>query len=149
MSSNNIKKWIMDSVKANGRLIIGGLGMITLGVICKKLNIPYQVLTNPVYTQKHDASDPSQIVYISNDPIVTSIGAIYISAKDMVFDSSKYDAAKEIVSILSANKKLGKLSDYATSYAITVLQAIGNEMTFSSSKNDINKLISEIAKGEF
>ena len=152
MSKIDFKKvgsWFADMAKANSTRIFGGVATLGLALLCRKFEMPYQILTDPFYEipAKHTTEPMSNFIVLSNDPIETSMWAIYNSTVDMSFDWQKVVAAKEIVSILSKNKK--DISKSTVTYTIQILQAISNNMSFTSYKSEITKLISEIAKGEY
>lgn len=146
--------WLVDGVKSNGGLLVGGASMITLALICKKLNIPYQVLTDPYstdswrekshYTSRHEAS--LDIYLVPNNPVEAAMNSIYSNALTCTFDSDRYNAAKEIYAILVAHKE--DATDATKTYCITLLQNLGKKMTFDSDRSKIIRLVSQIGKGE-
>jgi len=145
--------WIGSVLQSNSGTIVGGLSMIGLALLCRKLNIPYQVLTDPYYGTRSkihpvdDSRDDFSLVYLPNDAIEASISAIYDGAVHADFDSQRTAAVREIVSILAARKN--DISDATKTYAITTLRMISKKMDFDSGRKTITQYISKIAKGEF
>ena len=161
MSKFNFKKpdwskvglWCADMLRSNSGTIVGGLSMIGLALLCRKLNIPYSVLTDPFVggTNRNtyygnDSGKVSQLIYLPSDAIEASIAAIYDNAMHADFDSQRCSAAKEIYSILSARKN--DISDTTKTYAITILRQICDHMDFDSGRKNVMAYISMIGKGE-
>ena len=145
-----IGDWMMDMLRTNSGTIVGGLSMIGLAMLCRKLNIPYTVLTEP-YTGKSYVKPEApkanvQILYFPSDAIEASIQAIYDGALNADFDSQRCAAGKEILSIVSARKN--DISEATKTYAISYLRLIADEMDFDSGRKTIMSYISKIAKGE-
>lgn len=153
--SNAFRKfgnWTGDMLRQNSGMIVGGVTMISLALLCRKLNIPISVLTDPFVggTKNtyygNDSGKVSQLVYLPSDAIEASIGAIYDSAMRADFDSQRCSAAKEIYSILSARKN--DITDATKTYAITILRQICDHMDFDSGRKNVMAYISMIGKGE-
>lgn len=153
LNYEKLAAWFLEAFKANGGTIIGGLSMIGLSLLCRKLGVPYQVLTDPVYGRttysSRYQSDPRQTLYLMpTDAVEASIAAIYNSARTMDFDSQKIAAVREIMSII-ASKKNEVPDDTTVTYAISMLQALAETMDFNSNKRIITQFISKLGKGEF
>lgn len=162
MSKFNFKKpdwskvgmWCADIFRNNSSTIVGGMSMIGLALLCRKLNIPYTVLTEPFTgsygrrTSYRQNSEPHQVslMYLPSDAIEASIAAIYDGALNQDFDSQRISSAKEIFNIIAARKD--DISDATKTYAITVLRQIAEEMDFDSGRKAVIQLISKIGKGE-
>lgn len=159
MSKFNFKKpdwskvgmWCADIFRNNSSTIVGGLSMIGLAMLCRKLNIPYTVLTEPYtgrsYVKPEAPKANAQILYFPSDAVEASIQAIYDGALNADFDSQRCAAGKEILSIVSARKD--DISEATKTYAISYLRLIADEMDFDSGRKTIMSYISKIAKGEF
>lgn len=146
-----IGDWMTDMLRTNSGTIVGGLSMIGLAMLCRKLNIPYTVLTEPYtgksYVKPEAPKTNAQILYFPSDAVEASIQAIYDGALNADFDSQRCAAGKEILSIVSARKN--DISEATKTYAISYLRLIADEMDFDSGRKTIMSYISKIAKGEF
>lgn len=146
-----IGDWMMDMLRSNSGTIVGGLSMIGLAMLCRKLNIPYTVLTEPYtgksYVKPEVPKTNAQILYFPSDAVEASIQAIYDGALNADFDSQRCAAGREIMSIVSARKN--DISEATKTYAISYLRLIADEMDFDSGRKTIMSYISKIAKGEF
>lgn len=159
MSKFNFKKpdwskvgmWCADIFRNNSSTIVGGLSMIGLAMLCRKLNIPYAVLTEPYtgksYVKPEVPKPATPILYFPSDAVEASIQAIYDGVLNADFDSQRCEAGKEILSIVSARKD--DISEATKTYAISYLRFIADEMDFDSGRKTIMSYISKIAKGEF
>ena len=145
-----IGDWMMDMLRTNSGTIVGGLSMIGLAMLCRKLNIPYTVLTEPYtgksYVKPEVPKPATPILYFPSDAIEASIQAIYDGALNADFDSQRCAAGKEILSIITARKD--DISEATKTYAISYLRLIADEMDFDSGRKTIMSYISKIAKGE-
>jgi len=152
LNYEKLAAWFLEAFKANGGTIIGGLSMIGLSLLCRKLGVPYQVLTDPIYGRttysNRSQSDPRQTLYLMpTDAVEASIAAIYNSALSLDFDSQKVAAAREIMSVITARKN--DIPDTTVTYAISMLQALAKTMDFDSNKRTITQFISKLGKGDF
>lgn len=159
MSKFNVKNinwtkvgcWTADMLKSNSGTIVGGLSMIGLAMLCRKLNIPYTVLTEPYtgksYVKPEVPKPATSILYFPSDAVEASIQAIYDGALNADFDSQRCAAGREIMSIVSARKN--DISEATKTYAISYLRLIADEMDFDSGRKTIMSYISKIAKGEY
>lgn len=143
--------WTADMLKSNSGTIVGGLSMIGLAMLCRKLNIPYTVLTEPYtgksYVKPEVPKPATPILYFPSDTVEASIQAIYDNALNADFDSQRCAAGREITSIVSARKD--DISEATKTYAISYLRLIADEMDFDSGRKTIMSYISKIAKGEY
>lgn len=158
MSKFNFKKvdwtkvgnWTADMLKSNSGTIVGGLSMIGLAMLCRKLNIPYTVLTEPYtgrsYAKPEVPKPATPILYFPSDAVEASIQAIYDGALNADFDSQRCAAGKEILSIITARKN--DISETTKTCAISYLRLIADEMDFDSGRKTIMSYISKIAKNE-
>lgn len=148
---NKVGMWCADIFRNNSSTIVGGMSMIGLALLCRKLNIPYTVITDPLrgtsYVKPETPKAPSQILYFPSDAVEASIQAIYDGALNADFDSQRCAAGKEILSIVSARKD--DISEATKTYAISYLRLIADEMDFDSGRKTIMSYISKIAKNEF
>jgi hypothetical protein len=145
-----IGDWMMDMLRSNSGTIVGGLSMIGLAMLCRKLNIPYTVLTEPYtgrsYVKPEAPNAATPILYFPSDAVEASIQAIYDGALNADFDSQRCASAREIMSIISARKD--DISETTKTCAISYLRLIADEMDFDSGRKTIMSYISKIAKGE-
>lgn len=151
---DNIGNNFMSAVSQNSGLLISGFLMIGLSLLCKKLNIPYQVLTDPIGISSYNrgitirstqSDDTTKIYLMPNNAVEASMAAIYENLKSDDWDSTKKEAASNIMDILNAN--VGNLSESTKTYAINILRGISNKATWTSTKNEINQYITEIGMG--
>ena len=159
MSKFNFKKpdwskvgmWCADIFRNNSSTIVGGLSMIGLAMLCRKLNIPYTVLTEPYTGRSYVKPEPpkttQQILYFPSDATEAAIQAIYDNAMNADFDSQRIAAGREIMGIVESHKD--DISEATKTYAISYLRLIADEMDFDSGRSNIMRQISKIAKGEF
>lgn len=144
--------WTAEMLRNNSSTIVGGLGMIGLALLCRKLNIPYTVLTDNYgsYGRSYEPSryyepQETQLIFMPSDPVEASISAIYNGAISCDFDSQRTAAAKEIMAVLAAHKDLPAST---LTFAISTLRAISAKMDFDSGRRTITAMISKIGKGE-
>ena len=145
-----VGKNVEGLIRDNAGTIVSGSMMIALALICRKLDIPYQVLTDPYHIPIKTCSEKpatTSIYLMPNNPIEASIAAVANGTKDMDFDSTKERAAEKIMSILSANKN--NLNDSTKNYAISMLQSISDTLTFDSTKSRVLNMIVKIGKDDF
>lgn len=159
MSKFNFKKvdwtkvgnWTADMLRSNSATIVGGMSMIGLALLCRKLNIPYTVLTEPYtgrsYVKPEAPKTTQQILYFPSDATEAAIQAIYENALNADFDSQRIAAGREIMTIVEAHKD--DISEATKTYAISHLRLIADEMDFDSGRSNIMRQISKIAKNEF
>ena len=145
--------WTGEMLKSNSAMIVSGVTMIGFALLCRKLNIPYQVLTDPFVGNSrkgtyygNDTGKVSQFIYLPSDAVEASIAAIYDGAANADWDSQRAAAAKEIFDILKVRKD--DISDSTKTYAITMLRQICDEMDFDSGRRAVMSYISKIGKGE-
>lgn len=140
----------LNLLKENSGTIAGGLTMIGMALLCKKLNLPYQVLTDPYSFESYGVTrsngQTTKLVLIPNNSLEASMSALYegISADD--WESTKEDAANKIFSILSANRD--DLQDSTKTYAINLIRGINEKSRWNSTKEHNNRLIARIGKGD-
>jgi hypothetical protein len=155
---NKIGENIFNIFKSNSSLLFSGFTMIGLSLLCKKLNIPYQILTDPFtginstnnFTIRRGSdyiSDMDTIYLMPNNAVEASMATIYKSLKPNDWESVKSDAASNIMDILSANS--GNLSESTKIYAINILRGISDKANWNSTKNEINQYITEIGMGNY
>lgn len=147
---SRVGNWTADMLRSNSGTIVGGLSMIGLALLCRKLNIPYTVLTEPftgrTYVKPEVPKPATPILYFPSDAVEASIQAIYDGALEADFDSQRCAAGREILSIVSARKD--DISEATKTYAISYLRLIADEMDFDSGRKTIMSYISKIAKNE-
>lgn len=149
----SIANGFADLLRSNSGTIVGGLSMIGLALLCRKLNIPYTVLSEPfgtvrrydLYSKKDAEYQP--FIYMPSDEIEGAIAAIYDVAAHADFDSQRLHAAKDIFDILAARKD--EITSGTKVYATTTLRTISSHMDFDSGRRSITQLIAKIGKGEF
>ena len=148
---NKVGMWCADIFRNNSGTIIGGMSMIGLALLCRKLNIPYTVLTDPLrgttYVKPEAPKVSQQILYFPSDATEAAIQAIYENALNADFDSQRIAAGREIMTIVEAHKD--DISEATKTYAISYLRLIADEMDFDSGRSNIMRQISKIAKNEF
>lgn len=133
----------------SGTFISGGI-MICLALLCKKFDIPYQVLTDPIgggFTSRGDSKEQTRLLLIPNNSIEASMGAIYDGLNKDDWDSTKEAAAKQIMSILASRKN--DLDESTKTYTIGLLRGISEKCTWDSTRSSINRMIANIGKGVF
>ena len=120
---NKVGMWCADIFRNNSGTIIGGMSMIGLALLCRKLNIPYTVLTDPLrgttYVKPEAPKVSQQILYFPSDATEAAIQAIYENALNADFDSQRIAAGREIMTIVEAHKD--DISEATKTYAIRYL----------------------------
>ena len=148
---SKVGMWCADIFRNNSSTIVGGLSMIGLAMLCRKLNIPYTVLTEPYtgksYVKPEVPTPATPILYFPSDAVEASIQAIYDGVLNADFDSQRIAAGREIMAIVEAHKD--DISEATKTYAISYLRLIADEMDFDSGRSNIMRQISKIAKNEF
>lgn len=146
--------WTLELLRNNSSSIFGGLSMIGLALLCKKLNLPYAVLTDTPCVEDRcfsnhgrDVQGSNSVVLLTNDPVELSIESVYEAASTYSFDSQKVKAARDIIGILSANKDKNT-NPGIYSFAIATLKKLSQTMLFDSSKKEVLDLITKIGRGE-
>lgn len=137
-------------VKGNSGTLVGGLCMIGMALLCKRLEIPYQVLTDPFTVDaksKKYSDSGTKLFLVPNNAIEASMAAIYDGVQSDDWESTKQAAAEQIMAILSANKE--SLSENSKTYAINLIRGLAGKSRWSSTKDSMNRLIAKIGKGEF
>lgn len=146
--------WTWNFIKSNSSAIVGGLGMIGLAMLCKKLDIPYQVLTDPCYkfstkSSKNEPYTAPTWYFMPNNPGEAAIASIVDAALKYDFDYKKVEAAKQVFSIVESKKENDESDDSLVTYAITTLQRLTDSMDFDSYKKDVLSIIAKLGKGEY
>ena len=144
-----VSAWSLDMLRTSGKPILGGLGMIGLSLLCKKLDVPYQVLLDPSYSTTRSvraAAITPGLVMMPNNKVEAAINAIYENIRSQASDYYRYESAKKIVEILEENAI--DLSDRTVSYAIMALNNISQTISSSYYKNCLTDEIAKIAKGD-
>lgn len=146
--------WTWNFVKSNSSTIIGGLSMIGLAMLCKKLDIPYQVLTDPYYkvstrSDRHDNYPAPTFYLMPNNPGEAAIASIIDSAVKYDLDYKKVDAAKQILNIVKSKKEADDCDASLVTYAITALQRLTDSMDFDYQKESVLRIIAALGKGDF
>lgn len=144
--------WVNDSVRSNGGRIIGGLTMIGFALLCKKLNVPFSVLTDP-YGTMNNVSTPTQvsvmdtsIMLVPNNTVEASIAAICDSAKGMRDNYYKNQAVQQILEILRKQKEL---DESTKTYAVMCIRAIAATTNDNYYKNQMTRAVQSIAEGRY
>lgn len=149
---NGIGIWISDSIRSNGGKIVGGITMIGFALLCKKLNLPFSVLTDP-YDSMNNMSVSAQIpivdtsiMLVPNNTVEASIVAICDNAKTMRDNYYKNQAANQILEILRKQKTL---DDSTKTYAVMCIRAIAATCNDNYYKNQMLRAIQSIAEGRY
>lgn len=151
--AKGVSKTCGDILSAGMPLIVSGGATIGLALLCKKLNIPYDVLTDPYglrvesKASGNQSSYPSTIMLLPNNPIEAGIAAV---TSTISTSSSEYyiaQAADQIKDILSSNQS--SISASTMTYAITMLRTLADKCRSSYYRNEIIEIIADISKGDF
>lgn len=149
-----IGSWTMDMLRGNAGTIVGGVSMIGLALLCKKLDIPYQVLTDPFggdYTSSAKSRPSanfveSSLILMPNNAAEASIAAICDNAKTMRDDYYKNKAVGQIVDILES---ADEVDDNVRTYAIMCIRSIAAVTNDGYYRTKMIEVISNIGKGEY
>ena len=136
-------------LRQNSSTIVGGLLMIGLGLLCKKLELPVETVTNPYdsFWPVETKGQTPKLVLIPNNTVESSVCAIANAAIKTTSNYSKEQAAKKIMEVLRSNK--AELSDPTKQFAITSLRYIADSSYSSYTKEQLFNKIAEIGKGAF
>lgn len=143
---------LLDTAGASSAPIITGLGMIGLGLLAKKLNIPYQVFLDPGYSTRSARitrfpQNASPIVVMPNNSIEAAISAIYNGLSQESSDYYICEGARKIYNMLSNTDMVA--DDKTRTYAIMTLSNLSKITGSSYYANEITKMITKIATGDF
>lgn len=141
-------------LKENSGTIVGGFVMIGMALLCKKFEVPYQVLTDPFVFSSGTNSAPTQntkLVIVPNNALEASMGAIYDGISKDDWESTKENAARRIFTILSNAKENSDddISEGTKTYAINLLKGISDKSSWNSTKDHINTLIAKIGMNNY
>lgn len=137
----------MNFFRSSSGTVVSGLIMIGLGMLCKKLDIPYEVLTEPNYFSNTSrvVDNKSSIVFIPNNSVEASIAAICDNAKNMSNDFYKNESVSQIIEILEEQPDV---TENDKSYAIWCIRSIMSSTRGSFYRNEMNRAILKIGKGD-
>lgn len=145
-----IGSWTMDMLRGNAGTIVGGISMIALALLCKKLDIPYQVLTDPfggVQTGNTTVqSTGTSLVLMPTNAVEASIAAICDNAKNTRDPYYKNEAVKQILDIL---KSAEEDDESVQTYAIMCINAIVATTNDGYYRDRMMKAVSNIGKGVY
>lgn len=132
--------------------LLGGAGMICLSLICKKLNVPYQVLLDPSYSspQRVVRSNPMTLptmMAMTDNSTEMAIYAIYDGIKSQSSDYYKANAADQIFNLLGDSEL--PITEQTKKYAILCLNNISRSMRNGYYQNCVTDLVAKIAKGDY
>ena len=144
-----IGSFVTDMIRSNSRTIVGGLSMIVLGVLCKKLDIPYDILIDPFepsYTpRKSNSRNSVNIPFVMpNNSVEASISAICDSACATHDAYYKNQAVNKIIDIL---KSKNEIDETTKTYAIWCIKSIISTTNDAYYINCMNNRIVDIGKG--
>lgn len=146
-----IGSWTMDMLRGNAGTIVGGVSMIGLALLCKKLDIPYQVLTDPFGGAQTGSttvqSTGTSLVLMPTNAAEASIAAICDNAKGMRDPYYKNEAVKQILDILRSTDD--DEDDSIKSYAIMCINSIIATTNDGYYRDRMMKVISSIGKGDY
>ena len=137
-------------IQRNSGIIVGGLSMIGLALLCKKLNLPYDVLTDPfgngtvsIRPRTVDARPmTSNIMFLPSNSVEASIAALCDNAKSMSSSFYKCNAVSDIYNLLFS---VDDLDDSTKTYAIMAIRSIADTTSSSYYKSCMMDTISKIA----
>ena len=147
--------WFNSAIQSNSGKIIGGFTMIGFAILCKKLNIPFSVLSDP-YGSMASYQPPVQptttiidpaVIMVPNNALEASIGAICDNGKNTVDAYYKWQACNQIMEILRAQK--GTVEESTKTYAIMCIRSIAASTSDAYYKNQMMRKIQNIAKGVY
>lgn len=146
--------WTWNFVKNNSATIIGGLSMIGLALLCKKLDIPYQVLTDPYYKfsskpSRNESYTAPTLYLMPNNPGEAAIASIIDAAVKYDYDYKKVEAARQVLSVVKSKKENDECEASLVTYAITALQRLTDSMDYDYQKENVLKIIASLGKGDY
>lgn len=148
------RDWTWNFVKSNSATIVGGLSMIGLALLCKKLDIPYQVLTDPYYkvstrSDRHDNYPAPAFYLMPNNPGEAAIASIIDAAVKYDYDYKKVEAARQVLSVVESKEENDECDTSLVTYAITALQRLTDSMDYDYQKENVLKIIASLGKGDY
>lgn len=151
--AKGVSKTCGDILSAGMPLIVSGGATIGLALICKKLNIPYDVLTDPYGLRVESkpsyskGSTQPSIMMVPNNPVEAGIAAVASTISTSTSEYYIHQAAEQIKDIM------GSQQDYITgstrTYAITMLKTLADKCRSTYYRNEIIEIIADISKGDF
>ena len=137
--------------KDNSGTIIGGGIMLGMALLCKRLDVPYQVLTDPFdFGTAAKTPTKGKFILLPNNATEAAMSAIYDTLDSDDWDTTKEDAANKIYKILvEAKKNSDGVSENTKTYAINLLRGIVEKIYWSSTKERVNQLIVKIGTDSF
>lgn len=142
---SRIASTVVSAAQSSAAPIFTGLGMMGLALLCKKLDIPYNVLLDPGYTMNNakitrfHQGENLPVAIMPSNSTEAAIGAIYDGAINLSSDYYRCDAAKKIFEILRKSP-----DDRTKSYAIMTLNNIAKACNSSYYSNEIMNMIARI-----
>lgn len=152
-------------IEVNKDTIIGSICLVGIAFVCKKFGISFNPFNfskrDYIYrdTQNNDIETiwnkfledyykpQEKERWVARNSVETSIAILANNTKNMSLESTKLTAAKQIMEIISDNKST--IDDETKTFAIVALRAILPRLTLDSSKNDISRMIKNIAINNF
>lgn len=142
MNIKNVGKYILNLLESNADKLVGGVAMIGLGLLCKKLGVSSDVLTRSGYASYSDniTQFPTYSLMMANNPFEASLNAIATTGLKQTDEWYKLQNAKKIYNLL----KDSSLSQEDKTYGINMLSALANSCRDNWYSNEILKLICTI-----
>lgn len=142
---SKVGNWFGDVLKTNSGRIVGALAMIGLGLLCKKLDVPVEVLSDPFSTINRPKPKTTNSVAVSMlyMPKTSKENAIATIAKNVdsgSLDCHKLDAVKKIYSLAE------DASESEKNYAISAIGLIMGKMSLASNKGLAEDYITQLGK---
>lgn len=137
----NIGENAVKFVKDNRGVILRVAETICIDILYKTLNIPMRYPTNGVFYRRDYT--PVCDYIIPRNSVEAVVYAIYKSTISMSMDAYKIDGAKKIYKLIC---ETDNVDDQTRAFAITLMSKIANSMLMDAYKDDVNDLISKIAK---
>lgn len=144
----------LSAAQSSAAPILTGIGMMGLAVLCKKLNIPYQVLFDPSYTMSTKkvsnfapTTQTSPFLFMPGNSTEAAISAIVDSMDSSDADYYICQSAEKIYGMLSDNP--GPIPDQTKTHAIMAINNLSKMMYSSYYKKRASELIAKIGVGDY
>lgn len=145
---------LTSAAQSSAAPIITGLGMMGLALICKKLDVPYQVLLDPSYSMNARKSSmcsataqTGPLMFLPGNSTEAAINAIVDSMSSNDADYYICQSAEKIYEMLGDAPE--PVSDQTKTHAIMAINNLSKMMWSSYYKKKASDLIAKIGCGDY
>lgn len=151
---SRIASTVASAAQSSAAPIFTGLGMMGLALLCKKLDVPYQVLLDPSYTMNARKSSMHSVtaqtgplMFLPGNSTEAAINAIVDSMSSNDADYYICQSAEKIYEMLGDASE--PVSDQTRTHAIMAINNLSKMMWSSYYKKKASDLIAKIGCGDY